>query len=75
MSDINEILKNLVERIEALEEEKKDVQHDIKDLYAEAKSKGIDKKALKKVIKMRKMDKADREEQEETVKYYLDIIE
>ena len=75
MSDINEILKNLVERIEALEEEKKDVQHDIKDLYAEAKSKGINKKALKKVIKMRKMNKADREEQEETVKYYLDIIE
>lgn len=73
--DINGILRDLVERIEALEEEKKDVQHDIKDLYAEAKSKGINRKALKKVIKLRKMDREERQEQEEAVKYYLDIVE
>lgn len=68
------MLTNIVKRIEALEEEKKDIQHDIKDLYAEAKSKGIDKKALKQVIKIRKKDKTELIEQEETVKYYLDIL-
>ena len=73
--EIGEILKDIVERIERLEEEKKDVQHDIRDLYAEAKSKGINKKVLKKVIKIRKMDRAERDEVEETTKYYLDLIE
>lgn len=70
-----EIIKDLIERIERLEEEKKDVQHDIKDLYAEAKSKGIDKKALKQVIKLRKMDRETREQLNNTVSYYLDIFE
>ena len=73
--EMGEILKDIVERIERLEEEKKDVQHDIRDLYAEAKSKGINKKVLKKVIKIRKMDRAERDEVEETTKYYLDLIE
>lgn len=71
---IGEILTNIVKRIESLEEEKRDIQYDIKDLYAEAKSKGIDKKALKQVIKIRKKDKVELEEQEETIKYYLDIL-
>lgn len=75
MSNIKETLKDIVERIESLEQEKKDVQYDIRDLYAEAKGKGIDKKALKQIIKIRKKSKEEREKQEETVKYYLDILE
>ena len=46
-------IKSYVERIERLEEEKREVQQDIKDVYTEAKSNGFNKKALKAVIKLR----------------------
>ena len=70
MSDVevggidNARLKSLVERIEHLEEEKRVIQDDIKDIYAEAKSAGFDTKALKHVIKLRKKSKAERDEED-----------
>lgn len=67
MSDI----KSYVDRIEKLEQEKKEVQQDIKDIYAEAKSHGYNKKALKQVIKLRKMADSDREELSYEVEKYL----
>ena len=64
-------LRSFVERIERLEEEKKTIADDIKDVYAEAKGTGYDTKILKQVIKIRKQDKSEREEQEAILDLYL----
>ena len=64
-------LQEYIERIERLEEEKKDVQCDIKGVYSEAKSQGYDKKALKAVIKLRKMDAASRQNYEAALDAYM----
>ena len=53
-------LKSVVERIERLEEEKKALAGDIKDVYAEAKANGFDTKALRKVVQLRKQDQSER---------------
>lgn len=69
-------LRSLVERIERLEEEKKAIASDIRDIFAEAKSAGFDVKIMRAVIKLRKMNAADRDEQElllDTYKKALDI--
>lgn len=63
-------LRSLVERIEHLEEEKKALSGDIRDIYAEAKSAGFDTKIMKAVIKLRKMNAADREEQDQLLDVY-----
>ncbi len=57
-------LNSLIERIERLEEEKKGIASDIRDIYAEAKGVGFDVKIMKTIIKLRKMNQADRDEQE-----------
>ena len=57
-------LRSLIERIEKLEEEKKNISSDITDVFSEAKSAGFDTKALRAVLKLRKMNAADRDEQE-----------
>ena len=56
-------LRSFVERIERLEEEKKTIADDIKDVYGEAKSTGYDVKVLRKVVAIRKQDANDRLEQ------------
>ena len=69
-------LRSLIERIERLEEEKKGISLDIRDIFAEAKSIGFDVKIMRAVLKLRKMNVADREEQEyllETYRKALDI--
>ena len=57
-------LRSLVERIERLEEERKALGSDIKDIYAEAKSAGFDVKVLRQLIRIRKQEAAEVEEQE-----------
>jgi uncharacterized protein (UPF0335 family) len=64
-------LKNLVERIERLEEEKKAIAGDIKEVYAEAKGNGFDTKIVRKVISIRKKDRHEREEEEALIETYL----
>ncbi|HEY0441665.1 MAG TPA: DUF2312 domain-containing protein [Xanthobacteraceae bacterium] len=64
-------LKAFVERIERLEEEKKTISDDIKDVYAEAKGNGYDVKALRQVVRLRKQDKDERKEQEAILDTYL----
>lgn len=69
-------LRSLIERIERLEEEKKGIQSDIRDIFAEPKSAGFDVKIMRIVLKLRKMNAADRDEQEfltETYRKALDI--
>lgn len=67
-------LKAIVERIEKLEEEKKAISDDIKDIYGEAKGNGFDVKALRTIVRMRKMDASDREEQETILETYLQAL-
>lgn len=64
-------LRQLIERIERLEEEKKGIADDIKDVYAEAKSTGFDTKTMRKIIALRKMAKEDRQEAEALLETYL----
>jgi uncharacterized protein (UPF0335 family) len=63
-------LRSLVERIERLEEERKALGSDIKDIYAEAKSAGFDVKALRQVIRMRTWEPAKLDEHEHLVDVY-----
>ena len=67
-------LRSIVERIERLEEEKKAIADDIKDVYAEAKGNGFDTKILRKVITLRKQDASERMEQEMTLDTYLHAL-
>lgn len=63
-------LRAFVERIERLEEEKKTIADDIKDVFAEAKGSGFDTKAIRTIIKLRKQDQAERQEQETVLDLY-----
>ena len=64
-------LKAFVERVERLEEEKKALADDIRDVFAEAKGNGFDVKALRTVIRLRKLDVNERKEQEAVLETYL----
>jgi uncharacterized protein (UPF0335 family) len=66
-----EQLRLLIERIERLEEEKKGISDDIKDVYTEAKATGFDTKAMRKIIALRKMSAEDRREMEAILETYL----
>lgn len=66
-----EQLRAFCERIERLEEEKKTIADDIKDVYSEAKGSGFDTKILKKVIAIRKKDANERAEEEAILETYL----
>ena len=68
-------LRSLIERIERLEEEKRGIQSDIRDIFAEAKSAGFDVKAMRTVLKLRKMNAADRDEQELVVDTYRKALD
>ena len=63
-------LRSLIERIERLEEERKALGSDIKDIYQEAKSAGFDVKVLRQLIRMRKQEAAEIEEQETLLDLY-----
>ena len=67
-------LKSIVQRIERLEEEKKTISDDIKEVYSEAKGVGFDTKIMRQLIRLRRMDHADRREQEELLDLYKRAI-
>ena len=67
-------LKAFVERVERLEEEKKTISDDIKDVYAEAKAVGYDVKALRTIVRMRKQDIDERKEQETILETYMHAL-
>lgn len=76
MSDVDaNHLKAFIERIERLEEEKKAIADDIKEVYAEAKGTGYDVKIMRKIISIRKMDRDKRREEEEILDLYLAALE
>lgn len=67
-------LKSIVQRIERLEEEKRTISGDIKDVYAEAKANGYDIKVLRKVIALRRRDFNERQEEDTLIDLYLNAV-
>ena len=67
-------LKSFIERIERLEEEKKGVADDIKDVYAEAKANGYDTKTMRQVVRLRKMEKHARDEADALLETYRNAL-
>lgn len=79
MADIGGIaadkLRSFIERIEHLEEEKKAIADDIREVFAEAKADGFDVKIMRTILKLRKMDAADRDEQEMLIDTYRKALD
>jgi len=69
-----EHLKAFVERIERLEEEKKAIGDDVRDVYAEAKANGFDTKALRAIVRLRKQDADERREHETILETYMHAL-
>lgn len=67
-------LKSLIERVERLEEEKQTIADDIKEVYAEAKTHGVDAKIMRQVVRLRKMATEEREEQAALLDLYLSAL-
>lgn len=74
MSDTHSIaadeLRLLIERIERLEEEKKSISDDIRDVYSEAKARGYDAKILRQIVRLRRMETHDRQEMDAILETY-----
>ena len=67
-------LRAIVERVERLEEEKKEVADQIKEVYAEAKANGFDAKTLRKIVSLRKKDVEERQEEEALLDLYMSAL-
>jgi uncharacterized protein (UPF0335 family) len=67
-------LRQLIEQIERLEEEKKALSGDIRDKFAEAKGLGFDVKVMRKVISLRKKTRTEREEEDSVLSVYLHAL-
>ncbi len=66
-----DMLRAFIERIERMEEEKKAISDDIKDIYAEAKGSGFDTKVLRDIVRIRKQDHAERMEHDSLLELYM----
>ena len=67
-------LKRIVERVESLEEQKRAIADDIKEVYADAKATGFDTKALRKVMALRRMDSSARTELQSLIDTYMHAL-
>jgi len=67
-------LREIIEQIEGMEEQKQGIADEIKDAYAAAKSQGYEPKTLKRIISLRKQDKATRDEADAIVNLYMDAL-
>ena len=67
-------LRLLIERVERLEQDKKDVAEDIRDVYAEAKAVGYDAKIMRQIVKLRAMKPDDRREQQLILETYASAL-
>ncbi|MDI1263904.1 MAG: DUF2312 domain-containing protein [bacterium] len=67
-------LKSIIERVERLEEEKKGIADDIRDIYAEAKGNGFDVKAIRTIVRLRKLDTNERLEADTILHTYMQAI-
>ena len=67
-------LRSYIERIERLEEEKKTISDDIKEVYAELKGSGFDSKAVRTIVRLRKKEDHERQEEEAMIQLYKDAL-
>ncbi|GHE59672.1 UPF0335 protein [Camelimonas fluminis] len=67
-------LKQFIERLERLEEEKAGIAGDIKEVFAELKGRGFDSKAVRQILRIRKKDQAERQEEEAILELYLQAL-
>ncbi len=67
-------LRLFIERIERLEEERKGISDDVRDVYSEAKSQGYDSKIMKQIVRLRKMSHEDRQEMETILDLYKSAL-
>ena len=67
-------LKSIIERVERLEEEKKEISEQIKEVYAEAKANGFDAKTIRKVVSLRRKPTEERQEEEALLDLYLSAL-
>ncbi len=67
-------LRQFIERIERLEEEKKAIADDVKEVYAEMRGRGFDAKVVRRIVGMRKIDQAQRQEEEAVLDLYLSAL-
>lgn len=67
-------LRQFIERVERLEEDKRALQEDVKSVYAEAKGRGYDVPAMKTIVRLRRKDKAERDEEEAVVDLYAEAL-
>lgn len=67
-------LRLFIERVERLEEEKKGIADDIRDVYAEAKSQGFDSKTMRAIVRLRKMEKHTRDEMDALLETYRNAL-
>ena len=67
-------LRQFVERLEKLEEEKQGIASDINDVYAELKGRGFDTKAVRQIVRLRKQDHSERQEQEAILELYMQAM-
>ena len=67
-------IRLLIERAERLEEEKKGISDDIKDVFAEAKSRGYDPKALREIIKIRRKKREEYQEEQSILELYMSSL-
>ena len=67
-------MKQFIERIERLEEEKAGIAGDIKDVFAELKGRGFDTKAIRSILRIRKKDHAERQEEEAILELYMQAL-
>ena len=70
-----EQLISIIERIEKLNQDLADIKADLKEVYKEAKSDGLDVKALKDIIRMRKKDRDEIAEMDEVIKLYRSVLD
>lgn len=64
-------LRSFIERIERLEEERRALGEDIREVYSEAKGAGFDVKVMRQIVRLRKLDESERDEQEALLETYL----
>ena len=67
-------LKSIVDRVENIEEQRKDLGKDIAEIYARAKGEGFSPKIIRKIIRLRKMNAADRAEEEALIDTYMNAL-
>ncbi len=67
-------LRAFIERIERLEEEKRTIGEDIKEVYAEANGGGFDKKIVREIVRLRRKEDHERQEEEAMLQLYMDAL-